>query len=173
MQGHAVTLVCSRKSQSWPGACGLMHWSCSLGSWSSRAVSGTLCCCCSVASHVQPFVTPGLQHARPLCPSLSPSVGSNSCSLSQWCHPTISSSVGPSSSHPQSFPASGSFPVSWLFTSAGQCTGASALASALPMNIQDWFPLGLTGLIFLLSRVFSSTTIRKHQFFSTQAFFLV
>ena len=114
----------------------------------------------------------GLQDARPLCPLLSPRVRSNSCPLSRWCCPTISSSVVPFSSCPQSFPASGSFPVSGLFTSGDQSTGASALASVLPMNIQDWFPSGLIGLISWLSkrlsRVFSSTTVQKHQFFSVQ-----
>ena len=88
----------------------------------------------------------GLQHARLSCPSPAPRVCSNSC------HPTVSSSVAPFSSCPQSFPASGSFPMSWLFPSGGQSIGASALASVLPMNIQGWFPLGLTGLISLLSR---------------------
>ena len=110
----------------------------------------------------------GLQHARLPCPSPSPGVGSNSCPLSQWCRPTISSSASPFSSCPQSFPASGSFPMSQLFTSGGQSIGASALASVLPINIQVWFPLGLTYLILLskgLSRVFSSTTAWKHQFF--------
>ena len=111
-----------------------------------------------------------LQHARLPCPSLSPGVCSNSCPLSQWCHPTISSSVAPFSSCLQSFPASGSFPVSQLFTSGGQSIGASA--SVLPMNIQDWFPLGLTGLISLqfkgLSRLFCSTTVQKRQFFGAQ-----
>ena len=100
-------------------------------------------------------------------PSLSPRVCSNSCPLSQWCYPPISSSVVPFSCCPQFFPASRSFPMSWLFASGGQSIGASA--SVLPMNILDWFPLGLTGLISLLSkglsRVFSSTTIQKHQFF--------
>ena len=114
----------------------------------------------------------GLQRARLLCPSLSPRVCSNSCPLSRWCHPTISSSVIPVSSRVQSFPASGSFPVSQLFTSGGQSVGASASASVLPMNIQDCFPLGWTGLISLqskgLSRVFSNTTVQKHQFFGTQ-----
>ena len=109
----------------------------------------------------------GLQHARLPYPSLSPGVHSNSCPLSWWCHPTISSSIIAFSS-PQSYPASGSFPVSWLFTSGGQSIRASASASVLPMNIQGWFPLGLTSLISLLSkglsRVFSSTTARKHQF---------
>ena len=114
----------------------------------------------------------GLQHARLPCPSLSPEVCSNSCPLSWWCHPTISSSVFPFFSCPQSLQASGSFPMSWLFTSGGQSIGASASSSVLPTNIQDWFPLGLTGLISLLakwlSRVFSSITVQKHQFFSTQ-----
>ena len=116
-----------------------------------------------------------LQHARLSCPLLSPLVCSNLCPLSQWCHPTISSSVTPFSSCPQSFPASGSFPVSHFFPSGGQSTGAGASASASipPMNIQGWFPLGLTGLISLLSkglsRVFSSTTVWRHQFFDTQA----
>ena len=113
----------------------------------------------------------GLQHVRYPCPSPSPRARSNSCSLSQWCHPTISSSVVPFSTCPQSFPASGSFPMSWLFTSGGQSIGASASASVLPKNNQGWFPLWLTGWIFLqskgLSRVFS-TTVQKHQFFSTQ-----
>ena len=110
----------------------------------------------------------GLQHARLPCPS-TPRACSNSCPSSQWCHPTISSSVV-SFSCLQSFPASGSFPVSRLFASGGHSIGASA--SVLPMNIQGWFPLGLTGLVSLqskgLSRVFSSTTVWKHQFFSAQ-----
>ena len=113
----------------------------------------------------------GLQHTRLPCPLLSPGVCSNSCPLSQWCHPTISSSVTPFSSCPQSFPASESFPISWLFASGGQSIGASASTSVLPMNIQGWFPLELTGLILRskgLSIVFSSTTVQKHQFFSAQ-----
>ena len=114
----------------------------------------------------------GLQHARLLSPPLSPRVCSNSCPLSWWCHPTISSSVVPFSSFPQSCPASGSFPVSWLFTSGGQSIGASVSASVFPMNIQGWFPIGLTGLISLqskgLSRVFSNTRVQKHQFFGAQ-----
>ena len=116
----------------------------------------------------------GLQHAGLPCPSLSPGVCSNSCPLSWWCYPTISSSVTPFSSCPWSFPASGSFPVSRLFTSGGQSIGALASASVLPMNIQSWFPLGLTGLILPfkgLSTVFSSTTVRKHQLFSAQPSF--
>ena len=97
---------------------------------------------------------------------------SNSCPSSRWCHPAISSSVIPFSSCLQSFPASGSFPMSQLFTSGGQSIGASASASVLPMNIHDWFPLGLTDLISLqskgFSRVFCNTTVQKHQFFGTQ-----
>ena len=112
----------------------------------------------------------GLQHARPPCPSPTPRVYSNSCLLSQWCHPTISSSVVPFSSCPQE---EGSFQMSQLFTSGGQSIGVSASISILPMNIQDWFPLGLTDLISLLSkecsRDFSSITIWKHQFFGSQA----
>ena len=112
----------------------------------------------------------GLQHVTHPCPSPSPRVCSNSCPLSQWCHPTISSSVAPFSSCLQYFPASGSLPMSWLFTSGGQSIGNSASASVLPMNTQGWFPLGLTGLISLqskwLSRVFPSTRDWKHQFFS-------
>ena len=109
-----------------------------------------------------------LQHARFPYPSPSPWVCSDSCLLSRWCHPTISSSVAPFSSCPQAFPALGSFPVSQIFASCGQSPGASTPTSVLPMNIQGWFPLGLTGLISLLSRglsrVFSSTTVWKHQF---------
>ena len=111
----------------------------------------------------------GPQHTGPPCPSPPPGVCSDSCPWSQWCHPTILFSVPHFSSCLQSFPASGSFPVSQLFTSGGQSIGASASASVLPMNIQDWFPLGLTGLISLLSkwllRVFSSTRVWNHQFF--------
>ena len=106
------------------------------------------------------------------CPSPTSGACSNSCPLCWWCHPTILSSDVPFSSCLQSFPASGSFQMSQLFISGGQCTVASASASVLPMNIQDWFPLGLTGLISLqskgLSRVFSKTTVQKHQFFSAQ-----
>ena len=112
------------------------------------------------------------QHASPPCPSPTPGVYSNSCPLSWWCHPTISSSVVPFSSCPQSLPASGSFPMSQFFTSGGQSIGVSASALVLPMNTQDWFPLGWIGWIFLqskgLSRVFSSTTAQKHQFFGAQ-----
>ena len=115
------------------------------------------------------FVTRGLQHTRLPCSLPAPRACSNSCSLSQWCHPTISSSVIPFSSYLQSFPASESFPVSQFFISGGQSIGASASASVLPMNIQDWFPLELTGLISKrLSKVFSNTTVQKHQFFGAQ-----
>ena len=113
----------------------------------------------------------GQQNAWLHCPSPSPGACSNSCPLSWWCHPTISSSVIPFSCL-QSFPTSGSFPVSWFFASGGQSVGPSASASVLPMSIQGWFPLGLTGLISLqskgLSRVFSSTMVQKHQFFGVQ-----
>ena len=109
----------------------------------------------------------GLQHTRPPCPSPTPRACSNSGPLSWWCHPTISSSVSPFSSCLQSFPASGSFPMSQLFVSGSQSIEASA--SVLPMNIQDWFPLGFTGWISKgLSRVFYNTTVQKHQFFSAQ-----
>ena len=113
-----------------------------------------------------------LQHARPPCPSPTPRVHSNSRPLSQWCHPAISSSVIPFSSCPQSLPASESFPMSQLFTWGGQSTGVSALASFLSKNTLDWSPLEWTGWISLqsngLSRVFSNTTVQKHQFFSAQ-----
>ena len=114
----------------------------------------------------------GLQHSRPLCPSPTPGAYSNSCPLSRWCYPTISSSVVPFSCCLQSFPASRTFPMSQFFISGGQSIGVSASASILPMNIQDWFPLGFTGLISLqskgLARVFSNSTVQKHQFFGTQ-----
>ena len=108
----------------------------------------------------------GQQHASLPCPSLSPRFNPNSCPLSRWCHPTISSSVVPFSSCLQSFPASGSFPMSQFLESGGQSIGASASASVLPVNIQDWFPVGWTGWISFqsrrLSRVFSNTATRKH-----------
>ena len=113
----------------------------------------------------------GLQHFRPSSPSPTPRVYSNSCPLSWWCRPTISSSVVPFSSYLQSFPASGSFQMSQFFRSGGQSIGVSA-SSVIPMNTQDWSPLGWTGWIFLqskgLSRVFSNTTDQKHQFFCAQ-----
>ena len=112
------------------------------------------------------------QHARVPCPSPTPGVHPNPCPLSRWCHPTISSSVVPFSSCSQSFPASGSFQMSQLFTSGGQSIGVSASTSVLPMNTQDWSPLGWSGWISLqskgLSRVFSNTTVQKHQFFDAQ-----
>ena len=108
-----------------------------------------------------------LQHTRPLCPSPTPEVYLNSCPLSRWCHPTVSSSVIPFSSHLQSFPASGSFPVSQFFTSGGQSIWVLASASVFPMNTQDWFPLGWTGWISLpskgLSRLFSNSRKRWQQ----------
>ena len=121
-----------------------------------------------VSDSLQPH---GLKHTRLPCPSLTPRVCSDSCALSQWCHPTISSSVVPFTFCLQSFPASGSYPMSQLFASGSQTLGVSASALVLPMNIQGWFPLGLTSLILIskgLSRVFSSSTVWKHQFFSAQ-----
>ena len=112
------------------------------------------------------------QHARPPGPSPTPGVYSNPCPSSRWCHPTISSSVVPFSFCLQSLPASESFPVSQFFASCGQCLRVSASASVLPVNIQNWFPLGWTGWISLqsrgYSRVFSNTTVQKHQFFGAQ-----
>ena len=112
------------------------------------------------------------QHTRPPCPSSTPGVYSNSCPASQWCHPAISSSVAPFSSCPQSLPASGSFAISQHFTWGGQRTEVSALASVLPMNTQDWSALGWISWISLqskgLSRVFSNSTVQKHQFFGAQ-----
>ena len=128
-------------SQSFPSVSQFSHWVVSHSSWPH-----------------------GLQHTRLPCPSPTPRALSNSCPLSWWCHPPVSSSVIPFSFCPQSFPTSGSFPRSWLFASGAQSTRASALV--LPVNIQGWFPLELTGLIFLLSkglsRVFLSTTVWKH-----------
>ena len=140
---------------------------CSLKSISS--FSSVQFSCSVVSNSLQPH---GLQHARPPCPSPTSGVYANSCPLSQWCHPTISSSVVAFSSCPQSFPASGSFQMNQFFASGRQRIGVSASASVLPMNIQDWFPLEWTGWISLqskgLSRVFSNTTVQKRQFFSTQ-----
>ena len=125
--------------------------------------------CSVVSDSLQPH---GLQHTRLPCLSPTPGVYPNPCPLSRWCHPTISSSVVPYSSCLQSFPASGCFQMSQLFTSGGQSIRISSTASVLPMTIQDWFPLGLTGWINLLSmglsRIFSNTTVQKHQFFSAQ-----
>ena len=134
-----------------------------------RLVSSVQFSCSVMSDSLRPHES---QHTRPPCPSPTPRVHSNSCPSSQWCHPVISSSVILFSSCPQSLPASESFPMSQLFASAGQSIGISALASVLPMNTQDWFPLVWTGWISLpskgLSRVFSNTTVQKHQFFGTQ-----
>ena len=123
-------------------------------------------------SHVWLFATPEVQHSRPPCPSPTPGVHPNPCPSSRWCHPATSSSVVPFSSCPQSLPASRSFPMSQLFTWAGQNIGVSASASVLPRNTQGWSPLEWTGWISLqskgLSRVFSNTTVQKHQFFGGQ-----
>ena len=127
-----------------------------------------------VSNSLQPH---GRQHSRLPCPSPTPGACSNLCPLSWWSHPIISSSVNLFSFCLQSFPASGSSPKSQLFTSGGQSTGASASGSVLPMNIKGWFPLGLTGLISMLSkglsRVFSNTTVEKDQFFGVQPFYIV
>ena len=130
---------------------------------------------CSVMSDsLQPHEP---QHTKPPCPSPTPGAHPNSCPLSQWCHPVISSSVIPFSSCLQSFPALGSFQMRQLFASGGQSTGVSASASVLPMNTQVWSPSGWTGWISLqskgLSRVFSITTVQKHNFLRYSAFFIV
>ena len=123
-------------------------------------------------SHIRFFATPWPQRTRPPCPSPTPRVYPNSRPLSQWCHPIISSSVVPFSSCPQSFQASGSFPMSQLFASGGQRIGVSASTSVLPENVQNWSPLGWPGWISLqskgLSRVFSNNTLQRHQFFGAQ-----
>ena len=123
--------------------------------------------CSVISDSLQPHEP---QHARPPCPSPTPRVHPNPCPLSWWCHPAISSSVVPFSSCPQSFPASGSFPMSQLFASGGQSIGVSASTSVLPMNTQDWSPLGWTGWISSqskgLSRVFPNTTVQKHLSFA-------
>ena len=135
-----------------------------------KIISYSVQCSRSVASDsLQPYES---QHARPLCPSPTPGVHSDSCPLNRWCHTTISSSVVPFSSCPQSLPASVSFPISQLYAWGGQSTGISASESVLPMNTQDWSLLGWTGWISLqskgLSRVWSNTTVQKHQFFGAQ-----
>ena len=126
----------------------------------------------SVPQSCPAFVTPCTAHARPPCASPTPRAYSNSCLSSRWCHPTISSSVVPFSSLSQSLPASGSLQMSQFFASGSQSIGVTVSASVLPMNIQDWFPLGWTGWLSLqfkgLSRVFSNTTVQKHQFFGAQ-----
>ena len=134
-------------------------------SWILSAISSVQFSCSVVSNSLQPYV---LQHARPPCPLPTPRVYSKSCPLSRWCHPIISSSVVPFASRPQSFPASGSFQMSQFFTSSGQSIGVSASTSVLPVNTQGWSPLGWTGWTSLqskgLSRVFSNTTVQKHQF---------
>ena len=127
-------------------------------------------CCCSVIQSLQPH---GLQHTRLSCPSLSPSACSNSCLLSQWCYPIISSSITLFSSCPQSFPGSGSFSMSQLLTSGGQSVGASASASVLPMNIQGWFPLGLTGLISFAVQSQESSPAQQFKSITSSAFKLL
>ena len=137
--------------------------------WNNPTWSSVQFSCSIVSDSLRPH---GLQHPRPPCPSPTPGVYPDSCPLSRWCHPAISSSVIPFSSCFQSFPASGPFPRSQFFASGGQSIGVSASTSVLPMNIQDWSPLGWTGWISLhskgLSRVFSNTTVQKHQFFCSQ-----
>ena len=134
-------------------------------------------CCCSVAHSCATLRPPGLQHTRLPYPLLSPGDCTNSCAWSWWCHPTIASSVTPFSSCRQSFPASESFPMGRLFTPGGQSIGTSALASVFPMNFLGWFPLGLTGLVSLLSkglsRVFSSTHNSKASILQHSAFVMV
>ena len=134
----------------------------------SKVISSDHFSCSVMSDSLWPH---GLQHARPPCPSPTPRAYSDSRPSSQWCHPTVSSSVIPFSSCPQSFSASGSFQMSQFFTSSGQSIRVSSSASVLSMNIQDWCPLGWTGWISLqskgLSRVFSTTRVQKHQFFST------
>ena len=135
----------------------------------SRPISSVQFSCSVVSDSLRPHES---QHTRPPCPSPTPGVHSNSCPLSRWCHPGISSSVVPFFSCPQSLPASESFPMSHLFAWGGQRFGVSALASFLPKNTQYWSPLEWTGWISLqsngLSRGFSNTTVQKHQFFNTQ-----
>ena len=143
----------------------LTNWKIKI-TWSLQSVHFS---CLVMSESLQPHE---LQHTRPPCSSPTPGVYSNSCPLSWWCHPTISSSVVPFSSYPQSFPASGSFQMSQLFTWGGQSTGVSASTSVPPMNSQDWSPLGWTGWLSLqskgLSRVFSNTTVQTLQFFGAQ-----
>ena len=143
-----------------------IHWPCTVTRHSQCSVQFS---CSVVSDSLRPHEP---QHPRPPCPSPTPRVHSNSCPSSWWCHPAISSSVVPFSSHLQSFSASGSFQMSQFFPSGGQSIRVSASALVLPVNIQDLFPIGLTGLISLqskgLSRVFSNTAVQKHQFFGAQ-----
>ena len=137
--------------------------------WNARQISSVQFSHSVVSDSLRPHES---QHARPPCPSPAPRLCSNSCPSSRWCHPTISSSVIPFSSYLQSFPSSGSFLISWLYASGGQSIGVSASTSVLPVNTQDWSPLGWAGWTSLpykgLSRVFSNTTVQKHQFFGAQ-----
>ena len=148
------------------------HWQSEWGNSDSRVTGSFSSVQFSRSVVSDSFRSQWLQHARLPCPSPTPGAYSNSCPLSQWCHPNISSSDIPFCSHLQSFPASGSFQMSQLFTSGGQRTGVSASTSVFPMNTQDWSHLGWTGWISLqskgLSRVFSNTTFQKHQFFGAQ-----
>ena len=128
----------------------------------------TNCFCCFSVTESWPLWSHGLRHSRVSCPSLSPEVCLNSCPLNQWCHPTISSSVIPFITYPQFFPASGSFPKSRLFASGGQSIEDSASAPALPMNIQGWLPLVLTGPLQSKAISFELCSILKHQFFGAQ-----
>ena len=153
----------------------LLKWKISFRITCSPFTSNSICVICllfSCSVMSDSLLPHELQHARPPCPSPTPGVHPNRCPLIRWCHPIISSSVVPFFSCHQSFPASGSFKMSPFFTSGGQSIGVSASTSVLPINIQDWFPLGLTGWISLqskgLSRIFSNTTVQKHQFFSAQ-----
>ena len=165
---HAIQWWVASKEKRWGG-----------GGWGTRAIfwqhfihqiNLVQFSSVQLLSHVQLFVTPWTAACQPPCPSPTPGAYPNLCPLSQWCYPTISSSVIPFSSHLQSFPASGSFQMSQFFESGGQSIGVSA--SVLPMDIQNWLPLGWTGWIFLqskgLSRVLSNTTVQQHQFFSTR-----
>ena len=165
----------STVSQGCSSSCPLSQW-CYL-TISSSAAPFSFCpwsfpvqfSCSVISEHLRPH---GPQQDRLPCPSPTPGACSNSCPLNQWCPPTISPSVIPFSSHLQSFPALGSCQMNQFFTSGGQCIGVSASTSVLPMNTQDWSPLGWTGWISLrskgLSRVFSNTTLQNHQFFSAQ-----
>ena len=148
----------------WPRGCGR-----EVQEWGSICISSVQFSPSVVSDSLRPQE---LQHARPPCPSPTPGVHSYSCPSSRWCHPAISSSVVPFSSCPQSLPASGSFPMSQLFTWGGQSIGVSVSASVLSMNTQDWSPLGWTGWISLqskgFSRVFPNTPVQKHQFFGAQ-----
>ena len=150
-----------------PSLCSTCN-NCFITFWLTRLLNQSRFSCSVMSDSLWP---PGRQHARLPCPSPTPRAYSNSCPLYRQCHPTISSSVVPFSSHLQSFPAPGSFPRSQFFISGGQSTRVSVSALVLPMNIQDLFPLRLTDWISLqtkgLSRVFSKTTVQKHQYFST------